>query len=174
MTKIFRAADRRFEERQGCVDGFRLASDAAITAGMATANGSPTLGAGSLNFDVRQLPPGELSSLYHFHRHAEELFMIVAGTATLRTPDGLHILQAGDIAFFETGAGGAHQLFNHSDAPCIYLDVRTFPGADIAEYPDSDRLLIVPSMECFNNSAATGYFEGEPPLSTIHKIFKQT
>jgi uncharacterized cupin superfamily protein len=187
MAKIFKAAERRFEQGPGRKEGFRLASDAAITAGMAAARdtetgGAPSgtctgpqdvLGRGSLNFDVRRLPPGELSSLYHVHRHAEELFMITEGEATLRTPDGLHVLEAGDIAFFGTGAEGAHQLYNHSDEPCVYLDVRTFTGADIAEYPDSGRLLVVPTMERFDKSQSTGYFEGEPSAARLRKKFKQ-
>jgi uncharacterized cupin superfamily protein len=178
MTKIFKAAERRFEENPSRKDGFSLMTDAAIMAGMAAVRGTETgatdvLGRGSLNFDVRRLPPGELSSLYHFHRHAEELFMIIEGAATLRTPDGLQILQTGDIAFFGTGADGAHQLYNHAAVPCVYLDVRTFPGADIAEYPDSGRLLVVPTMERFDKAASTGYFDGEPPAAEIRKIFER-
>jgi uncharacterized cupin superfamily protein len=175
MAKIFKASDRRFEEYPGRRDGFRLASDAAIAVGMTSARENPanTLGAESLNFDMRRLDPGELSSLYHFHRHAEELFMVVSGEATLRTPGGLSVLQAGDIAFFETGASGAHQLYNHSGEPCIYLDVRTFAGADIAEYPDSGRLLVIPTMEKFDKAAGTGYFDGEPAAATLREIFNR-
>ncbi len=173
MAKIFKASERRFEENPGRKDGFRLMSDAAIVAGMAAGGtGAQTLGAGSLNFDVRRLDPGEISSLYHFHRHAEELFMIVSGSATLRTPDGMHVLGPGDIAFFGTGTEGAHQLYNHSDEPCVYLDVRTFFGCDIAEYPDSGRLLVVPTMERFDKSASTGYFDSEPDADTLRKKFE--
>ncbi len=185
MTKIFKAAERRFEENPGRKEGFRLASDAAIVAGMAAAHSGnaaggaetggaeeKTLGTGSLNFDIRQLDPGEISSLYHFHRHAEELFMVTEGEATLRTPGGLQILKKGDIAFFGTGAEGAHQMYNHSDKPCIYLDVRTFLGCDIAEYPDSGRLLVVPTMERFDKTASTGYFDGEPHADALRKLFK--
>ncbi len=173
MTKIFKAADRRFEKNPGRKDGFRLMSDAAIVAGMAAGGtGEKTLGSGSLNFDMRRLDPGEISSLYHFHRHAEELFMIVSGTVTLRTPGGLHTMQEGDIAFFGTGAEGAHQLYNHGSIPCVYLDVRTFLGCDVAEYPDSGRLLVVPTMERFDKAANTGYFEGEPDADTLRKKFE--
>ena len=176
MTKIFKASERRFEENPGRVDGFRIASDFALIRGMeafraARSSVGVPAGAGSLNFDVRRLDPGEFSSLYHFHRHAEELFMMISGTATLRTPDGMHTLQEGDIAFFETGADGAHQLYNHGDEPCIYLDIRTFLGCDIAEYPDSGRLLVVPTMERFDKSASTGYFDGEPDADELRKIF---
>ena len=180
MAKIFKATDRQFEENPGRKDGFRLVSDFALIRGMdalrvaRSAAGVPagTLGAGSLNFDVRRLDPGELSSLYHFHRHAEELFMIVSGTATLRTPDGMYILTPGDIAFFGTGEESAHQMYNHSDEPCVYLDVRTFLGCDIAEYPDSVRLLVVPTMERFDKASSTGYFDSEPDADTFRKKIK--
>jgi uncharacterized cupin superfamily protein len=173
MAKIFKAADRRFEENPGRKEGFGLVSDQAVVAWNRTDDrSSGQLGAGSLNFDVRRLPPGELSSLYHFHRHAEELFMILEGGATLRTPEGLQVLEKGDIAFFETGAAGAHQLYNHTGEVCVYLDVRTFAGADIAESPDAGRLLVIPTMERFDKASSSDYFEGEPPASEIRKIFE--
>ena len=179
MAKIFKATDRRFEENPGRKDGFRLVSDFALIRGMdalrvaQSAVGVPA-GSGSLNFDIRRLDPGELSSLYHFHRHAEELFMIVSGTATLRTPDGMHILTPGDIAFFGTGEESAHQMYNHSDEPCVYLDVRTFLGCDIVEYPDSNRLLVVPTMERFDKAADAEYFDGEPDADTLCEKFVTT
>ncbi|MDR1671096.1 MAG: cupin domain-containing protein [Alistipes sp.] len=193
MAKIFRQTARRFEENHGRRDGFKVMSDAAIMSAMGARSANPggeaelnrgshgdsknratdVLGRGSLNFDMRRLDPGQLSSLYHFHRHAEEMFMIVSGEATLRTPDGMSVLHPGDIAFFETGADGAHQLFNHGNEPCVYLDVRTFPGADIAEYPDSGRLLIVPTMERFDKATSSDYFEGEPSAAALREIFKQ-
>jgi uncharacterized cupin superfamily protein len=37
-----------------------------------------------LHFDIRSLPPGKFSYPYHFHRNAEELFILFEGEATLR------------------------------------------------------------------------------------------
>ncbi len=153
MATIFKKNERKFKENPGRIDGFRLMSEVSISAKNAETN--------SLKFDLRQLNPGEYSSLYHFHRHAEELFMIVSGTATIRTPEGLQEVGSGDIVFFETGETGAHQMFNHTSESCIYLDIRTFAGCDIAEYPDSERLMIIPSAEQFRNDSRTGYFDGE-------------
>ncbi|WP_394340403.1 cupin domain-containing protein [Mariniphaga sediminis] len=73
----------------------------------------------NLNFDLRLLNPGQFSAPYHFHRHAEELFMVVSGTMTLRTPERLEIVNRGDIIFFEMGVTGAHQFYNHGSEPCI-------------------------------------------------------
>ncbi len=153
MATIFKKNERKFEENPGRIDGFRLMSEVSVSAKNAETK--------NLKFDLRQLNPGEYSSLYHFHRNAEELFMIVSGAATLRTPEGLLPVENGDIVFFETGETGAHQMYNHTGEPCVYLDIRTFAGCDIAEYPDSERLMIIPSAEQFRKDSRTGYFDGE-------------
>jgi uncharacterized cupin superfamily protein len=153
MATIFKVSERNFRENAGRIDRFRLVSDfSIIDKGLKTNN---------LNFDLRRLDPGQYSSLYHSHRHAEELFLILSGSATLRTPEGLTEVEAGDLLFFEAGDSGAHQLHNPGNEPCIYLDVRTFLGVDIVDYPDSNRVLLAPSMERFRKEAATALFDGE-------------
>lgn len=114
-----------------------------------------------LQFDVRSLNPGKFSFPYHFHRNAEELFVLFAGEATLRSPDGFQKIAKGDIVFFEEGPSGAHQLYNHADAPCVYLDIRTTFGIDVCEYPDSGKINILPYMEIFNASSRVRYYSGE-------------
>ena len=64
----------------------------------------------NLNFDLRLLNPGQFSAPYHFHRFAEELFAVISGTMTLKTPAGFEIVSVGDIVFFEMGKTGAHQF----------------------------------------------------------------
>lgn len=164
MATVFKASERKFEENPGRIDGFRVMTDVSIT--------SRELDNRNLKFELRRLNPGDYSTLYHFHRNAEELFMIVSGSATLRTPEGLETVGEGDIIFFETGETGAHQLYNHSDGPCIYLDIRTFDGCDVAEYPDSDRVMIIPSKEQFRKDSRTGYFDGEERPAEIWEKLK--
>ena len=115
----------------------------------------------NLAFDVRSLSPGKFSFPYHFHRNAEELFVILEGEATLRSPDGFQKVSKGDLVFFEEGPAGAHQLYNHTDSPCVYLDIRTITGIDVCEYPDSGKINILPYMEIFNTSSEVGYYSGE-------------
>jgi len=79
----------------------------------------------------------------------------------MRTPNGLEIITNGDIVFFEMGETGAHQFFNHGTEPCTYLDIRTFVGPDICEYPDSGKMLLIPSLEVFEKESKVGYFKGE-------------
>lgn len=153
MATILKAIQREFKEELGKVEPFRLFSDISRT--------RQGIFPQYLNFDIRQLHPGQYSAPYHFHRFAEELFMIISGVATIRTSAGLEIVSNGDLIFFETGETGAHQLYNHTTEICTYLDVRTFIGHDICEYPDSHKLLIAPSFEVFDINAQVNYFDGE-------------
>jgi len=153
MATILRADEREFTENPNKINNFRILSDISrIKHGINPQN---------LNFDLRQLNPGQCSAPYHFHRYAEEMFMIISGSATLRTSEGVSIVNAGDLTFFEMGEGGAHQLYNHTDEPCVFLDVRTYIGFDVCEYPDSNKLLLAPTMETFSKDGKTDYFKGE-------------
>jgi uncharacterized cupin superfamily protein len=89
--------------------------------------------------------------------------MIISGSATLRTPQGLEIVETGDLIFFETGEAGAHQLYNHTEEPCVYLDIRTFIGFDVCEYPDSNKInLMQPTSDrVFDKNSSLHYFDGE-------------
>lgn len=125
-----------------------------------------------LDFDVRKLNPGEFSAPYHYHRYADELFYIISGCATLRTPEGLTEVTEGDILYFEAGESGAHQLANLSDTPCSYLDLRTSIGYDIVIYPDSDKIITVPEGELFSMNEQKQYFEGETNVCKIWEKLK--
>jgi len=153
MASILKSKDREFKEDANKIDPFRLMSD--------TSRNKKGIKPQNLNFDLRQLNPGQFSAPYHSHRYAEELFMIISGSMTLRSPEGLEVVEIGDVIFFEMGDSGAHQFYNHSEAPCTYLDVRTFIGYDVCDYPDSNKILLAPSFEIFNKEIAVRYFEGE-------------
>ena len=153
MATIFKSDQRDFQESPNKIDNYRVFTDVSrIKKGLNPEN---------LNFDLRQLNPDQYSVPYHFHRYAEELFMIISGSATLRTPSGLEIVNSGDLIFFEKGKTGAHQLYNHTTETCVYLDIRTYIGYDVAEYPDSNKIFIAPSREIFDIDSQVSYFEGE-------------
>ena len=153
MATIIKLEEREFEENPNRIDKFKLFTD--------ISRSKKGINPENLNFDLRQLNPGEFCSAYHFHRYAEELFMIISGSATLRTPKGLETIKSGDLVFFEKGETGAHQLYNHTTEPCIYLDIRTYIGHDICEYPDSNKVFIIPTSEIFQKDSNIGYFDGE-------------
>ena len=153
MATVLKSNQREFEETPNKIDNFRLFSDVSrIRKGIKPRN---------LNFDLRQLNPGQYSAPYHFHRYAEELFMLISGSATLRTPEGFEVVNDGDLIFFEIGETGAHQLYNHTTESCVYLDIRSYIGYDVCEYPDTNKLLLAPSFEIFSKDSKLKYFEGE-------------
>ncbi len=114
-----------------------------------------------LHFDIKSLSPGKFSYPYHFHRNAEELFVILEGDATLRSPEGFSTISKGDIVFFEEGPSGSHQLYNHGDTHFMYLDLRTHANIDVCEYPDSDKINILPTFDIFKKGSKVSYYTGE-------------
>jgi uncharacterized cupin superfamily protein len=119
----------------------------------------------NLNFFVRSLDQGKYSYPYHSHRNAEELFVVLSGKAMLRTPEGFRELEEGDIAFFEMGDGGAHQLYNHTEQPFIYLDLGTKSSIDVCDYPDTGKTGFLPYRELYKKNGQADYFEGEENVS---------
>lgn len=115
MATIIRKSENRFQPNPNKIDGFRLFTD--------ISREQKGIHPQYLNFDLRRLDPHQYNAPYHFHRYAEEMFFILSGSATLRTSTGLDVVNDGDILFFEAGENGAHQLYNHSDVPCTYLDI---------------------------------------------------
>lgn len=152
MPTIFRRNELSFTMRESPMEAYRW---------MTTPRLGKTANSKSLNFDIRILGPGKFSFPYHAHRASEELFMIISGEATLRTPEGFRLLTKGDMVFFEEGASSAHQLYNHSEEDCEYLDIRAAHGIDIVDYPDTGKMAILPSFEVFDQQAKTDYFRGE-------------
>ncbi|MCM1313583.1 MAG: cupin domain-containing protein [Roseburia sp.] len=162
MAIIIRKEERDFQPNPNKIDGFRLFTD--------MSREQKGIRPQYLNFDLRKLNPWQYNAPYHFHRYAEEMFLILSGTATLRTHTGLEVVNEGDILFFEAGESGAHQLYNHSDAPCTYLDMRSYIGHDVCEYPDSDKIILVPNGETFRRSEQHPYFNGE---TEVDKVWEQ-
>jgi uncharacterized cupin superfamily protein len=153
MATIFRHEDVDFKENTDMIDHYRLFTS--------SPRFSSVVNSRNLNFDLRLLNPGQFSFPYHFHRHAEELIMIISGTMTMRSQKGFDIMSQGDIVFFEMGETGAHQFHNHSLGPCAYLDIRTLIGVDVCEYPDSGKVNIIPPYEIYEKDSTVDYFKGE-------------
>ena len=152
MSKIFKLKDMALEKNKSRISEFSWKS-------------SPPLADLSnskyLHFDIRSLPPGKFSFPYHFHRNAEELFVIFDGEATLRSPEGFSKLAKGDVIFFEEGPAGTHQLYNHGQSDCVYLDIRTRANVDVCEYPDSNKINILPMLDIFKEASKVPYYTDE-------------
>jgi uncharacterized cupin superfamily protein len=100
-------------------------------------------GAQELAANVYELDPGAVGSPLHIHHANEELLFVLAGTLSLRGPDGTQLLSAGAVVAFHPGQAGAHSLVNCSDAPVRYLAVSTTNRPDVVEYLDTAAKLVV-------------------------------
>ncbi|MGH4137115.1 GNAT family N-acetyltransferase [Clostridium sp.] len=156
MAQIFNEKNISFELRQSPIPEFSWHTSQKL---------SEIVKSKHLEFDVRSLDAGKYSYPYHFHRNSEEMFVILSGSATLRTPNEFVELSKGDIVFFEIGPEGAHQLYNHTEAPCTFLDLGTHDGLDVCEYPDSGKIIILPYQEVYQRDQKVDYYEGEGKVS---------
>ena len=89
---------------------------------------------------MSEVEPGNKLWPYHTHHLNEEWVIVVRGKPTLRTPDGEHELEEGDVVCFPRGKEGAHQVSNRTDAPIRVLMLSTRVVPDIVEYLDSGKI----------------------------------
>jgi uncharacterized cupin superfamily protein len=124
------------------------------------------IGAEKIGGAVYELEEGERLCPYHYHHGVEEWLLVVAGTPTLRTPDGEQPLRAGDVACFPGSPEGAHTV--HGPGRVLMLSHEVWPA--VVVYPDSDKIGARPGpwgthqedRLNFPRSAAVDYWDGEP------------
>ncbi len=112
-------------------------------------------------FDLQQrrVPPGASVCPLHAHTLQWELFVVVAGTATVRTGDGQKtVVEAGDT--FVQAPGTAHQITNTGTTDFVFMVIADNLPVDSTYYPDSDKWQIKPQMKLFRMQE-TDYFDGE-------------
>jgi uncharacterized cupin superfamily protein len=121
------------------------------------------LGAVELGASVYELPPGECTWPYHYHHGNEEWLAVLAGTPTLRTPEGERELRAGEVVCFPAGPDGAHQVVNGGNEPARILLLSTMNVPSVSAYPDSDKVGVRGGDEAFvfPRRGAVDYWEGE-------------
>ena len=102
----------------------------------------PRLGANRLDGTVADFDPGEGSDPYHYVYGREEWLLVLAGTPTLRHPQGESPLEAGDLVCFPEGPAGAYRLINRgaSIMRALFLTTTGVP-ANVC-YPDARRWVI--------------------------------
>jgi uncharacterized cupin superfamily protein len=91
-------------------------------------------GAKRLGATLYEIDPGGAISPYHVHHANEELLFVVAGSPSVRTPDGVQSLGPGDTLSFPAGPDGAHRVFNASEEPVQVLLVSTMVFPEVAEH----------------------------------------
>ena len=100
------------------------------------AAGSERLGA-----SIYELLPGQSVCPYHWHAANEELLIVLRGTPSLRTPQGIHELAEGEVVAFPVGEEGAHKVSNEGSEPARVLVVSEMNAPDVCVYPDSNKVM---------------------------------
>jgi uncharacterized cupin superfamily protein len=106
------------------------------------ANLGPLLGADRLDGTVVDLDPGEGSAPYHYVYGREQWLLVLAGTPTLRHPQGEDLLDAGDLLCLPEGPAGAHALVNRGEAVVRVLFLSTTGLPANVCYPDTGHWLL--------------------------------
>ena len=113
------------------------------------------LGSAESAMYLYDLEPGE-SFPYHYE-YVEEWLLVVDGTVTVRTPDGLGELHRGDLVRYPAGPEGAHQISNRSDTAARVLLFSRAAVPAVSVYPDTDTIGVWPddnTEHYFKRSAA--------------------
>jgi uncharacterized cupin superfamily protein len=125
------------------------------------------LGGERLSAGLWELPPGKRSFPLHAHLVTDEALFVLSGTGKVRTPEGLTEIGPGDFVHFPPG-GPAHQLVNDGAEPLVYLGLGAGIGADVVEYPDSDKVAssvvagAARTRFVFKRGSQVDYWDGEP------------
>jgi len=93
-------------------------------------------GADKLGASLHELQPGAPGGALHMHYGVEEMFFVLSGTPTVRTPDGEEELATGDVIYFPEGPEGLHTFSNSSSEPARILAVSTKRFPDVVAYPE--------------------------------------
>jgi uncharacterized cupin superfamily protein len=101
------------------------------------------IGARDLGVTLYEYEPGAKGFNLHTHYGIEELFVVLAGTPTLRTADGEQILAPGAVVACPKGRDGLHTFSNPTDEPARILAVSTVQFPDVAIYPELDTVGVV-------------------------------
>ena len=119
------------------------------------------LGARRLSYAMGRLQPGDHYCPYHWHTAEEELFVVMSGTPTLRTPRGQFALRPGDIVAFPTSPGGAHRIWNDAPQVADILMIANADQGDVCFYPDSKKFVVEATGTLVHDHPQLDYFEGE-------------
>jgi uncharacterized cupin superfamily protein len=123
----------------------------------------PAIGGEHLGASIYEIDPGESVNPYHYEGVEEEWALVLAGSPTLRDPDGEHQLVAGDVVAFPAGPGGAHKFTNRSDSVARIVMFSTIPppGLNICVYPDSEKVGVWPPGRRLRITESLEYWDGE-------------
>jgi len=123
------------------------------------------VGARRTGTSVYELPPGQSICPYHYEHAEEEWLLVLTGTASVRTPEGVEQLGPHAVAFFPVGPDGAHQVRNDTDAIVRVLMWGEVAYPAVSVYPDSDKIGIFTGDKrddlLVERSSGVDYYHGE-------------
>jgi uncharacterized cupin superfamily protein len=93
-------------------------------------------GANVLGASLRELLPSAPACSLHMHYGVEEMFFVLTGSPTVRTPEGEEELSPGDVVYFPEGPDGLHDFFNPTSEPVRLLAVSSKRFPDVVAYPE--------------------------------------
>ncbi len=159
MNQI-RIADLPWEERRSPSGKFQsFCRDLSLALGGIRNVG--TWGGGHpFDLQIRRVPPGAAICPFHLHLAQWELYVILAGEATVRAGDGSYA--AGTAEVFVHPPGEPHQLTNAGSADLEVLIVADNQPLDVCYYPDSDKWCLRPPIK-FYRMTEVDYLDGEEP-----------
>jgi uncharacterized cupin superfamily protein len=110
------------------------------------------------DLQLRRVPPGAAVCPQHAHTVQWELFVVLTGTATVKTDDETHPVKAGE-AFIQP-PGIAHQIINTGTEDFTFYVIADNSPADSTWYPHSQKWQMKPQRKVFR-MVETDYFDGE-------------
>jgi uncharacterized cupin superfamily protein len=93
-------------------------------------------GTDQLGASLNEYLPRSPDSPMHMHYGVEEMFFVLSGTPTVRTPEGAEVLSPGDVVYFPEGPDGLHTFSNPTDEPVRMLGISTKRFPDVVAYPE--------------------------------------
>ena len=106
----------------------------------------PWEGGPPFDVELTVLPPGKKNYPYHSHASAWEYYIFLSGTGKFRDENNeWHEVKAGDHV--QCANGQAHQILNHSDQDLVFYVIANNTEVEIAEYPDTGKVLILPQRK---------------------------
>ena len=112
---------------------------------------------------VYEIEPGKSAYPYHWHTENEEVFYIISGEGTLRTPTGERIVRAGDFIYCPPNPNGAHRLTNNGTETLKYIDFDTTNEIAVSFYPDSNKMGVwgLNVNKAYKVDTNVEYYDGE-------------
>jgi uncharacterized cupin superfamily protein len=119
----------------------------------------PWEGGPPFDVELTTLPPRKKNYPYHLHACAWEYYIFLSGTGKFRDENNeWHEVKAGDHV--QCASGQAHKIMNDSDEDLTFYVIANNTEVEIAEYPDTEKVLILPQRKLgFMHEAE--YYDGE-------------